>query len=82
MTHAPTSTTTPNHNFDEEILQPHMIVPSQQALCGLELRCHESSVEMRTNWPSAGPFLSSATTSYALAEELREEQPHSTKMNG
>jgi hypothetical protein len=78
VTHAPTT----HFSFDEEILQPRIIVPSQQVSCDLQPRRRESPVETRTCWPSAGPFVSSANMSQASAEEARHEQPYSTKMNG
>ncbi|KIM78853.1 hypothetical protein PILCRDRAFT_823959 [Piloderma croceum F 1598] len=79
---------------EEELLQPHMIVPSQHALGGFmeELRRRELPVEIQTHRSSTGPLMnhspfqgpltsSSATTSPASSPtESRQGQPWGTQM--
>ena len=94
VTHTPAS---PNCKVEEELLQPHMIVPSQRTLGGFmeELRRRELPVEILTHPSSTGPLMnhspfqgplssSSATASPTtpIPELQRHEQPWDTQMNG
>lgn len=69
---------------EEELLQPHMIVPSQQALGGLmeELRRRELPVEIWTHRSSTDPLTSSsaATSPASSPTEPRQGQPWDTQM--